>query len=112
MVQGLHEKRHYVILFTARWEADRETTVEWLKAQEVPYDELVMGKPRADIYIDDRALGWPCSPGALFNRLWGRELASRRVEGSTSGLAEMGREMCPHCGTRHDPHLACTEVRR
>jgi hypothetical protein len=42
-----------ITLFTARYEEDREVTIEWLKEYGIGYDELIMGKPRADIYVDD-----------------------------------------------------------
>lgn len=31
-----------------------QLTREWLAIHQVPYDELVFGKPNADIYIDDK----------------------------------------------------------
>lgn len=33
-----------------------QLTVNWLKRHKVPYDELIFGKPYADVYIDDKAL--------------------------------------------------------
>ena len=30
--------------------------VEWLKDNEVPYDEIVFGKPLADLYVDDKGM--------------------------------------------------------
>lgn len=51
---------HYVILFTARGTG---TGTDWgivterqLREWAVPYDELVFGKPYADLYVDDRAV--------------------------------------------------------
>jgi hypothetical protein len=47
-------------LYTARGSTTgidwRELTVKQLAEWGVPYDELVMGKPTADVYIDDRAI--------------------------------------------------------
>lgn len=45
-----------VILHTARLEEDRKVTEEWLSKHGVTYDELLMGKPTADAYIDDKAI--------------------------------------------------------
>lgn len=30
--------------------------VEWLKVNDVPYDEIVFGKPLADLYVDDKGM--------------------------------------------------------
>jgi len=32
------------------------STVEWLRKYEVPYDELLFGKPYVDFFIDDRGI--------------------------------------------------------
>jgi hypothetical protein len=50
------EKGHQVVIHTARKEADRAVTVEWLLRNRVPYHAIVMDKLRADLYIDDRAV--------------------------------------------------------
>lgn len=33
-----------------------QVTREWLARHNVPYDELIFGKPMADFYIDDKAV--------------------------------------------------------
>jgi capsule biosynthesis phosphatase len=33
-----------------------KVTVDWLKKHNVPYDDIIFGKPYADVYIDDKAL--------------------------------------------------------
>lgn len=33
-----------------------EITKQWLADHDVPYDELIFGKPYADIYIDDKGM--------------------------------------------------------
>lgn len=52
-VQRLKEFGYKIVFYTGRDEVDREPTEEWLKRHNIPFDELVMGKPRARIYIDD-----------------------------------------------------------
>lgn len=58
--RGLEAVRHLrgagyiIILHTARRPADRSVTECWLHKYEVKYDQLITGKPRGDIYIDDR----------------------------------------------------------
>jgi capsule biosynthesis phosphatase len=46
---------HQIILCSARLKIDRKITILWLKKYHVPYHELILGKPKADIYIDDKA---------------------------------------------------------
>ena len=48
-----------VILYTARYPEDEEVTRRWLRKHKVPFDELFLGKPKADAYVDDRAFRWP-----------------------------------------------------
>lgn len=54
----LKEQGYYIYLFTARHEEDREITEKWLKEHgfEGLYNELIMDKPKYDIFIDDRAI--------------------------------------------------------
>jgi dTDP-glucose pyrophosphorylase len=52
-IRARKEEGHTIILHTAR---QGETLLRWLAEHGVPYDELVFGKPYADIYIDDNAL--------------------------------------------------------
>lgn len=50
-----------IVIFTARIERERKVTERWLKKNKVPYDELVMNKPRGWLYPDDfgyRFDGW------------------------------------------------------
>lgn len=53
---SLKDAGYYIIIYSARWEEDREVTELWLFAHGVPYNELILGKPLADIYLDDKAL--------------------------------------------------------
>jgi capsule biosynthesis phosphatase len=46
----------HIILYSARLKIDRKITTVWLKKYHVPYHELILGKPRADLYIDDKAM--------------------------------------------------------
>lgn len=52
----LYDARHTIILHTGRhWNYLRHT-VNQLEKWGVKYHSLVMGKPPADIYVDDRAI--------------------------------------------------------
>jgi hypothetical protein len=56
LMYELMNQGHQVVIHTARREQDREVTKEWLLEHRVPYNDLVMGKLKANLYIDDRAL--------------------------------------------------------
>ena len=57
---ALHAAGHTVKLFTARGSTTgidwRAVTEAQLKMWKVRYDELILGKPEADLYIDDRGV--------------------------------------------------------
>jgi CMP-N,N'-diacetyllegionaminic acid synthase len=55
-VNKLFNSGNYIILFTSRFEVDKQVTMTWLEKNNVLYNELILGKPRADFYIDDRAM--------------------------------------------------------
>jgi hypothetical protein len=60
-ITALSRKGYYIILYTSRWQEDEFVTKKWLEIHEIPYNKLILGKPLADIYIDDRAIkfeGW------------------------------------------------------
>lgn len=45
-----------VVIYTARSWSEKRVTEWWLREHGICYDGLVMGKPVADLWIDDRAL--------------------------------------------------------
>lgn len=53
-VNALFDAGHVIHIYTARLEVDRPITQFWLHQAGVKHDALVMGKQRADFYIDDR----------------------------------------------------------
>jgi SAM-dependent methyltransferase len=59
-VNALAEQGHEIVLYTARGSTTdkdwRELTERQLRAWGVRYDALHLGKPYADVYVDDRAL--------------------------------------------------------
>jgi len=72
-IQKLIDKGNIVNLYSARWEIDREKTVAWLAYYDIPYNELFLDKPYADIYIDDRAVRYMGSWHNLLeeiNNIW------------------------------------------
>ena len=55
-INHLKKKGHTVIIYSARTWAEYELTIDWLERYGVVYDQLVLGKPQGDFWIDDRAL--------------------------------------------------------
>lgn len=45
-----------IIIYTSRYESDREVTTRWLKENNILYHSLLMDKPSADYYWDDKAI--------------------------------------------------------
>jgi SAM-dependent methyltransferase len=66
-LRTLHEAGHRVIIYTARGWAEYEVAKAWLKANEIVHDELIMGKPIVDCFIDDRAIRFQSWPAVLEN---------------------------------------------
>lgn len=52
---------HHITIYTARGWREYDMTKAWLDDHNIPYDNLICGKPVYDIWIDDRAIrfkGW------------------------------------------------------
>ena len=45
-----------IVIWTARYEEDRKVTEEWLHKHGVRYHELILNKPKFDLYICDRVV--------------------------------------------------------
>lgn len=58
MLYVLMNKGYKVVIHSARKEADREVTIQWLTEHRVPYNDIVLDKFKADFYIDDRAINY------------------------------------------------------
>tara|TARA_B110000238_G_scaffold122441_1_gene132571 strand:- start:307 stop:675 length:369 start_codon:yes stop_codon:yes gene_type:complete len=69
-INSLHKKGHYIKIFTSRYmgrtnsnsakakKIGYKKTFNQLKFWGLNFDLLIMGKPRFDIYIDDKNLGF------------------------------------------------------
>lgn len=55
-INDLYEKGNQIILHTARHWDKLDLTISQLKDINVKYTTLVMGKPVADFYVDDKAI--------------------------------------------------------
>jgi uncharacterized HAD superfamily protein len=54
-VRQWYHDGHRIILYSARREQDRSTTENWMMKFNVPYHQLILGKPKCDMYVDDVA---------------------------------------------------------
>jgi uncharacterized HAD superfamily protein len=79
LVWDLRNQGVTVILHTARPKRDRKKTEQWLFENGVVYDELVMDKPFAHVYVDDRNFPTAFDPAA---------------EGTRSALLQRLRDIC------------------
>lgn len=67
-VTALKGLGHTITIHSSRFEEDYDVTTNWLNDHGIPFDNLVLGKPRGDLYIDDRGFrfeGWPCLLGEI-----------------------------------------------
>jgi len=55
-LQDYKNRNFKIVLYSARYQEDFAMTEEWLQKHNVPYDELILGKPQAEFYADDRAV--------------------------------------------------------
>jgi capsule biosynthesis phosphatase len=55
-VRLLKRNGYKITIHTSRHVEDKEITIKWLKSHNVPFDNIVLGKPLADYYVDDRNL--------------------------------------------------------
>ena len=55
-INQLHQEGYTIILFTGRGWQEYKQTKKWLNDNGVKHDELIMGKPFYDVFVDDRAL--------------------------------------------------------
>lgn len=66
ILKTLKEKGYYIVIHTARGmktynnnhgkiiAAHSTSLIEWLKKWEIPFDEILFGKPHVECYIDDK----------------------------------------------------------
>jgi len=53
IINGLYDEGHLITFFSSRFKIDRAVTTKWLKKYGVKYHELILGKPKFDVYVDD-----------------------------------------------------------
>jgi len=45
-----------IIIFSSRWWGDYNVVRDWLKRHNVPYNDIILGRFKADLYIDDKTI--------------------------------------------------------
>jgi phosphoglycolate phosphatase-like HAD superfamily hydrolase len=55
-LERLRAAGHTIIVYTGRGWPEYRVTKQWIDDHRIPYDGIHMGKPIADVWIDDRAL--------------------------------------------------------
>ena len=71
-INSLYESGYTVVLYTARTYRELERTIKQLVDNDVKYHHLVVGKPVADVFVDDRAVvltRWPDTLKAITRKL-------------------------------------------
>tara|TARA_R110000744_G_C19008790_1_gene522723 strand:+ start:185 stop:544 length:360 start_codon:yes stop_codon:yes gene_type:complete len=83
-LNNLKKQGFYIIIYTARHMGTCNnnvgkvialqglTTINWLNKYQIPYDELLFGKPNVDYFIDDKGIGfedWPKTEKFLLHKL-------------------------------------------
>jgi hypothetical protein len=68
-LRGLQRKGYTIIIYTARSWSEYEMTKAWLEKWSIPHDQLIMGKPVGDMWIDDRAMEFKGSWEEVWTRL-------------------------------------------
>ena len=54
----MHSEGHTIIIYSARTWQEYEMTAHWLQTNQIPYHQLILGKPIGDYWIDDRAIAF------------------------------------------------------
>jgi len=55
-INALKEKGNTIIIYSARSWQEYEMTKFWLDKHGIKFDQLILGKPIGDVWIDDRAI--------------------------------------------------------
>jgi hypothetical protein len=81
-LKALIEAGHTVIIYSSRSWSELRMTEAWLKSHDIPYSGLHLGKPVADLFIDDRAVtftDWKATLHDLDRKLSSRGKPSTRT---------------------------------
>ena len=61
LMNALKKDGHKVIIYTSRWWGDYETVKNFLEKYDIPFDDIILGRFKADCYICDKSINprWP-----------------------------------------------------
>jgi len=51
-----YDQGDFIELFSSRLKCDKSVTIKWLKKHGVKYNNLILGKPKYDLYVGDETL--------------------------------------------------------
>ncbi len=81
ILKKLKADGHYIIIYSSRHMLTCNNNIgqiiakqahifyEWFKKYDIEYDELVLGKPLADVYIDDKAIKYKQNWNEIYKQL-------------------------------------------
>ena len=86
LINSLKKEGHTIVIHTARGMKSHNgnlkeikkhvlpTIVNWLKKHKISYDEIVIGKPNSDCFIDDKAIKFTSAKNLKnhLNKLWNK----------------------------------------
>lgn len=55
IIKNLKERGVTILIFTHRSNTLKKETEKWLNKHKIPYDHLIMEKPKYDLYLDDKS---------------------------------------------------------
>jgi uncharacterized HAD superfamily protein len=56
MLEGMRKEGWRIIIDSSRWWGDFNWVKDWLDKNNVPYDDIHLGRLKADLYIDDMSI--------------------------------------------------------
>ncbi len=57
-INKLYDEGHTILIYSARTWMEYEMTMDWLTKNGIKFNQLILGKPVGDIWIDDRAVNF------------------------------------------------------
>lgn len=108
-VNQLFDSGFQIILYSARYESDREVTKQWLRRYGVKYSKLLLGKPKYDFIWDDKSLIEVESYNFKLNLC--PRVREKRIQKDEAHPCffcgtpiQISTVECPHCGIMICPH--------
>ena len=58
LIQFINQQSARIFIWSSRDWIYYDYIEDWLNRHQVKYDNIILGKPLADLYIDDRSVSW------------------------------------------------------